>query len=371
MAAQALVGIVMGSDSDWPVMKAAAEALAEFDVPVEVDVVSAHRQPEKMIAYGRSAADRGLRVVIAGAGGAAHLPGMLAAVTHAARGRRPGPAGATSTAWTRCSRSCRCPPGSPWPPCPSAERATPACSPCASSRRARASRPPACATAMAAFQEDLQGQADGKGERLRRRRRAARAWGSALLRPPSGLGSGAGHPADRAGRAASRRGSPPRTPGQVRVQQDGRADVAAGAVVDARDRRRARDAVRAVGRAEREREPAPCRRCPTRRSRSARRVPGVDRARPAGPAGTTSWLGLHLGHDGADELPLPLRAADVAGGVRLAHAGERERLVPSTSWQPAVHTMPESASFTSASWQRFTPPTASTICSTPAIPISA
>src|SRR3954447_17973589 len=81
MAAQALVGIVMGSDSDWPVMKAASEALAEFDVPVEIDVVSAHRQPEKMIAYGRTAADRGLRVVIAGAGGAAHLPGMLAAVT--------------------------------------------------------------------------------------------------------------------------------------------------------------------------------------------------------------------------------------------------------------------------------------------------
>ena len=68
MAAQAQVGIVMGSDSDWPVMKAAAEVLAEFDVAVEVDVVSAHRQPEKMIAYGRTAADRGLRVVIAGAG---------------------------------------------------------------------------------------------------------------------------------------------------------------------------------------------------------------------------------------------------------------------------------------------------------------
>ena len=76
-----VVGIVMGSDSDWPVMRAAAEALAEFDVPVEVDVVSAHRQPDTMIAYGRSAAARGLRVVIAGAGGAAHLPGMLAAVT--------------------------------------------------------------------------------------------------------------------------------------------------------------------------------------------------------------------------------------------------------------------------------------------------
>src|SRR3954447_829975 len=81
MAAQALVGIVMGSDSDWPVMQAAADALAEFGVPVEVDVVSAHRQPDKMIEYGRSAADRGLRVIVAGAGGAAHLPRMLASVT--------------------------------------------------------------------------------------------------------------------------------------------------------------------------------------------------------------------------------------------------------------------------------------------------
>ncbi|MDM8084667.1 5-(carboxyamino)imidazole ribonucleotide mutase [Cellulomonas cellasea] len=81
MSTQPLVGIVMGSDSDWPVMQAAADALAEFDVPVEVDVVSAHRQPAKMIDYGRSAAARGLRVIIAGAGGAAHLPGMLASVT--------------------------------------------------------------------------------------------------------------------------------------------------------------------------------------------------------------------------------------------------------------------------------------------------
>ena len=78
---QPLVGIVMGSDSDWPVMQAAADALAEFGIAVEVDVVSAHRQPEKMVAYGRTAAERGLRVIIAGAGGAAHLPGMLAAVT--------------------------------------------------------------------------------------------------------------------------------------------------------------------------------------------------------------------------------------------------------------------------------------------------
>jgi len=71
----------MGSDSDWPVMEAAALALAEFGVPIEVDVVSAHRMPQDMIDYGRSAAERGLRVIVAGAGGAAHLPGMLAAVT--------------------------------------------------------------------------------------------------------------------------------------------------------------------------------------------------------------------------------------------------------------------------------------------------
>ena len=75
------VGIVMGSDSDWPVMKAAAEILAEFGVEHETDVVSAHRMPDEMIAYGREAAGRGLKVIIAGAGGAAHLPGMLAAVT--------------------------------------------------------------------------------------------------------------------------------------------------------------------------------------------------------------------------------------------------------------------------------------------------
>jgi len=76
-----LVGVVMGSDSDWPVMQAAAAALAEFGVPYEADVVSAHRMPRDMIEYGSSAAGRGLRVIIAGAGGAAHLPGMLASVT--------------------------------------------------------------------------------------------------------------------------------------------------------------------------------------------------------------------------------------------------------------------------------------------------
>ncbi|MCF2705948.1 5-(carboxyamino)imidazole ribonucleotide mutase [Arcanobacterium haemolyticum] len=71
----------MGSDSDWKVMSAVGDALAEFDIPFEVDVVSAHRMPEDMIRYGREAAGRGLRVIVAGAGGAAHLPGMLAAVT--------------------------------------------------------------------------------------------------------------------------------------------------------------------------------------------------------------------------------------------------------------------------------------------------
>jgi 5-(carboxyamino)imidazole ribonucleotide mutase len=75
------VGIVMGSDSDWPVMGAAGAALREFGVAFEADVVSAHRMTEAMIAYGRTAHDRGLEVIIAGAGGAAHLPGMLAAVT--------------------------------------------------------------------------------------------------------------------------------------------------------------------------------------------------------------------------------------------------------------------------------------------------
>ena len=71
----------MGSDSDWPVMEAAAEALDEFEIAYEVDVVSAHRRPHEMIAYGEQAAERGLKASSAGAGGAAHLPGMLASVT--------------------------------------------------------------------------------------------------------------------------------------------------------------------------------------------------------------------------------------------------------------------------------------------------
>jgi 5-(carboxyamino)imidazole ribonucleotide mutase len=75
------VGIIMGSDSDWPTLKPAAELCAEFGVPCEVQVVSAHRTPEDMARYAKTAAGRGLRVIIAGAGGAAHLPGMVASLT--------------------------------------------------------------------------------------------------------------------------------------------------------------------------------------------------------------------------------------------------------------------------------------------------
>jgi 5-(carboxyamino)imidazole ribonucleotide mutase len=76
-----LVGIVMGSDSDWPTMKAAAEVCEMFDIPYEAKVVSAHRTPDDMADYGKNARSKGLKVIIAGAGGAAHLPGMLAAHT--------------------------------------------------------------------------------------------------------------------------------------------------------------------------------------------------------------------------------------------------------------------------------------------------
>ncbi len=81
MSRQPVVSVVMGSDSDWPVMQAAVAALDEFGIPSEADVVSAHRMPADMISFGRAAAGRGIKVIIAGAGGAAHLPGMLASVT--------------------------------------------------------------------------------------------------------------------------------------------------------------------------------------------------------------------------------------------------------------------------------------------------
>jgi 5-(carboxyamino)imidazole ribonucleotide mutase len=81
-AATPLVGVVMGSRSDWPTLERAAGVLEQFGVPHACEIVSAHRTPEKLTAYAKSAADRGLKVIIAGAGGAAHLPGMLAAQTH-------------------------------------------------------------------------------------------------------------------------------------------------------------------------------------------------------------------------------------------------------------------------------------------------
>ena len=81
MSDQPIVGVVMGSDSDLPVMQSAVDVLGELGVPHEVRVTSAHRTPEEMIEYGKDAAGRGIKVIIAGAGGAAHLPGMLASVT--------------------------------------------------------------------------------------------------------------------------------------------------------------------------------------------------------------------------------------------------------------------------------------------------
>lgn len=81
MAEKPIVGIIMGSDSDLPVMSEAAKILEEFSVPYEITIVSAHRTPDRMYEYAKSAKDRGLKIIIAGAGGAAHLPGMTAAIT--------------------------------------------------------------------------------------------------------------------------------------------------------------------------------------------------------------------------------------------------------------------------------------------------
>ena len=81
MNKQPLVAIIMGSDSDWPIMKAAAQMLADFDIPYTADVVSAHRTPDLMFSFAETAAQKGYQVIIAGAGGAAHLPGMVAAKT--------------------------------------------------------------------------------------------------------------------------------------------------------------------------------------------------------------------------------------------------------------------------------------------------
>ena len=130
--AEARVGLIMGSDSDWPVMEAAAHALAEFDVPFEVGVVSAHRTPDRMLDYARTAAGRGIEVIIAGAGGAAHLPGMVASATALPVIGVPVPLAKLDGLDSLLS-IVQMPAGFRWRPCLSEERATPGCWRCASS----------------------------------------------------------------------------------------------------------------------------------------------------------------------------------------------------------------------------------------------
>lgn len=165
---QPVVGIVMGSDSDWPVMSDAADALAEFDIAVEVDVVSAHRQPDKMVDYGRTAAARGLRVIVAGAGGAAHLPGMLAAVTPLPVVGVPVPL-ARLDGMDSLLSIVQMPAGVPVATVSiggARNAGLLAARIIGSGSDELAAR---VATAMARFQEDLRAQADAKGERLRAR----------------------------------------------------------------------------------------------------------------------------------------------------------------------------------------------------------
>jgi phosphoribosylaminoimidazole carboxylase PurE protein len=140
MSEPPLVGIVMGSDSDWPVMEKAAIALQELAIAYEVDVVSAHRMPDDMLEYGRSAADRGLRILVAGAGGAAHLPGMLASVTPLPVIGVPVPL-AHLDGMDSLLSIVQMPAGVPWRRCRSAAPGTPDCWRRASSVRARARRP--------------------------------------------------------------------------------------------------------------------------------------------------------------------------------------------------------------------------------------
>lgn len=152
----------MGSDSDWPVMEAAALALDEFSVPYEVGVVSAHRMPREMAEYGATAADRGLRVVIAGAGGAAHLPGMLAALTPLPVIGVPVPVG-TLDGMDSLLSIVQMPAGVPV--------ATVAIGNARNAGllavRMLGIGDPALVSAMAGFQERLNAEAKAKGERLR------------------------------------------------------------------------------------------------------------------------------------------------------------------------------------------------------------
>lgn len=126
------VGLIMGSDSDWPTMEAAAEALAEFGIRFEVGVVSAHRTPQRMLDYAKGAADRGVEVIIAGAGGAAHLPGMVASATPLPVIGVPVPLKHLDGMDSLLS-IVQMPAGIPWRRCPWAAPATPGCWPSASS----------------------------------------------------------------------------------------------------------------------------------------------------------------------------------------------------------------------------------------------
>ena len=182
MSNQSVVAVVMGSDSDWPVMQAAAEVLDEFGVPSEVDVVSAHRMPADMLGYGQAAAGRGLRVIIAGAGGAAHLPGMLASVTPLPVIGVPVPLKHLDGLDSLLS-IVQMPAGIPV--------ATVAVGGARNAGllavRILAVSDPALAERMAAFQADLRSAAQAKGEALRAKVRVQRAGHEP--RPPTGSGA--------------------------------------------------------------------------------------------------------------------------------------------------------------------------------------
>jgi 5-(carboxyamino)imidazole ribonucleotide mutase len=183
---RAVVGVVMGSDSDWPVMQAAVEVLAEFGVAAAADVVSAHRMPAEMISYGQSAASRGLKVIIAGAGGAAHLPGMLASVTTLPVIGVPVPLKHLDGLDSLLS-IVQMPAGIPV--------ATVAVGGARNAGllavRILAVSDPVLSGRMAEFQAALRASAQAKGEALRARVRAQRA-GEELAPPPSGAPAGPG-----------------------------------------------------------------------------------------------------------------------------------------------------------------------------------
>jgi len=174
MTEQPLVGVVMGSDSDWTVMEAATRALAEFHVPHEVDVVSAHRMPVQMLDYGRTAAQRGLRVVVAGAGGAAHLPGMLAAVTPLPVIGVPVPL-AHLDGMDSLLSIVQMPAGVPVATVSVGGARNAGLLAVRILAAGGDERAAALREQMTAFQEDLRAQAEAKGERLRARRAGGRA----------------------------------------------------------------------------------------------------------------------------------------------------------------------------------------------------